>query len=182
MRSGAFDFVQKPVDLEQIELRVARAVEHRRLLAEVTELRAERAARRAAQEIVGDSPALRAAMDLALRVAPTRSTVLITGETGTGKELIASLIHRSSPRAEGPLVKVNCAALPRRCWSRSSSGTNAARVHWRRPTAHRPLRAGERQDALPDEVGDMSPATQASSCRCSGPGVPAPGGDPRAAH
>ena len=101
MRSGAFDFVQKPLDLEQIELRVARAIEHRRLLAEVTELRASLSAQRAAQEIVGDSPALRAAVDLALRVAPTRSTVLITGETGTGKELIASLIHRSLPAPRG---------------------------------------------------------------------------------
>jgi two-component system response regulator HydG len=72
MKSGAFDFVQKPLDLEQIELRVARAVDHRRLLGEVTELRAERAARHAAQQIVGSSPALRAAMDLARRVASIR--------------------------------------------------------------------------------------------------------------
>ena len=72
---GAFDFAQKPLELEQIELRVARAVEHRRLLGEVIELRAERAARGAGEVIVGNSPALRAAMDLARRVAPTRSTV-----------------------------------------------------------------------------------------------------------
>jgi DNA-binding NtrC family response regulator len=112
MRAGAFDFVQKPLDLEQIELRVARAVDHRRLLREVSELRAERAARHAADDIVAESPALRAALELAGRVAPTRSTVLLTGETGTGKEVIAGLIHRLSPRENGPLVKVNCAALP----------------------------------------------------------------------
>jgi DNA-binding NtrC family response regulator len=81
MKLGAFDFVQKPLELEQIELRVARAVEHRRLLGEVSELRAERATRETGEVIVGDSPALRAAMDLARRVAPTRSTVLITGRS-----------------------------------------------------------------------------------------------------
>ncbi|HEX9814170.1 MAG TPA: response regulator, partial [Myxococcota bacterium] len=112
MRSGAFDFVEKPLDLDQLELRVARGVDHRRLLYEVTELRAEQAARKASELIIGDSPALRSALDLAKRVAPTRSTVLITGETGTGKELIAGVIHQASPRVEGPLVKVNCAALP----------------------------------------------------------------------
>jgi two-component system response regulator HydG len=84
MRRGAYDFVQKPLDLDQLELRVARAVQHRRLLHEVTELRAKEAARDVEETIVGDSSALRGAMDLARRVAPTRSTVLITGETGTG--------------------------------------------------------------------------------------------------
>jgi two-component system response regulator HydG len=165
MRSGAFDFVQKPVDLEQIELRVARAVEHRHLLAEVTELRAERAARRAAQEIVGDSPALRAAVDLALRVAPTRSTVLITGETGTGKELIASLIHRSSPRAEGPLVKVNCAALPETLLESELFGHERGAF-----TGADRQRIGRFEQAsggtlFLDEVGDMSPAIQAKLLR-----------------
>ena len=165
MRSGAFDFLQKPVDLEQIELRVARAVEHRRLIAEVTELRAERDARRAAQEIVGDSPALRAAVDLALRVAPTRSTVLITGETGTGKELIASLIHRSSPRAAGPLVKVNCAALPETLLESELFGHERGAF-----TGADRQRIGRFEQAsggtlFLDEVGDMSPATQAKLLR-----------------
>jgi two-component system response regulator HydG len=165
MRSGAFDFVQKPVDLEQIELRVARAIEHRRLLAEVTELRAERAARRAAEEIVGDSPSLRAAVDLALRVAPTRSTVLITGETGTGKELIASLIHRSSPRAEGPLVKVNCAALPETLLESELFGHERGAF-----TGADRQRIGRFEQAsggtlFLDEVGDMTPAIQAKLLR-----------------
>jgi two-component system response regulator HydG len=165
MRSGAFDFVQKPVDLEQIELRVARALEHRRLLAEVSELRRERAARDAVEEIVGDSPALRAAVDLALRVAPTRSTVLVTGETGTGKELIASLIHGSSPRAEGPLVKVNCAALPETLLESELFGHERGAF-----TGADRQRIGRFEQAnggtlFLDEVGDMSPATQAKLLR-----------------
>jgi len=165
MRIGAFDFVQKPVDLEQIELRVTRAVEHRRLLAEVSELREEQAARRAVDEIVGDSPALRAAIDVALRVAPTRSTVLVTGETGTGKELIASLIHRSSPRRDGPLVKVNCAALPETLLESELFGHERGAF-----TGADRQRIGRFEQAsggtlFLDEVGDMSPATQAKLLR-----------------
>jgi DNA-binding NtrC family response regulator len=165
MRIGAFDFVQKPIDLEQIELRVTRALEHRRLLAEVSELREEQAARRAVDEIVGDSPALRAAVDVALRVAPTRSTVLVTGETGTGKELIASLIHRSSPRRDGPLVKVNCAALPETLLESELFGHERGAF-----TGADRQRIGRFEQAnggtlFLDEVGDMSPATQAKLLR-----------------
>jgi DNA-binding NtrC family response regulator len=165
MRSGAFDFVQKPLDLDQLELRVARGVEHRRLLYEVTELRAEQAARQASEQIIGDSPALRAALDLAKRVAPTRSTVLITGDTGTGKELIAGLIHRASPRAEGPLVKVNCAALPETLLESELFGHERGAF-----TGADRQRIGRFEEAnggtlFLDEVGDTSRATQAKLLR-----------------
>jgi DNA-binding NtrC family response regulator len=165
MRAGAFDFVQKPLDLEQIELRVARAVDHRRLLREVSELRAERAARHAADEVVAESPALRAALELAGRVAPTRSTVLLTGETGTGKEVIAGLIHRLSPRANGPLVNVNCAALPETLLESELFGHERGAF-----TGADRQRLGRFEQAsggtlLLDEVGDLSPATQAKLLR-----------------
>ncbi len=165
MRSGAFDFVQKPLDLDQLELRVARGVDHRRLLYEVTELRAEQAARQASEQIIGDSPALRSALDLAKRVAPTRSTVLITGETGTGKELIAGLIHSASPRAEGPLVKVNCAALPETLLESELFGHERGAF-----TGADRQRIGRFEEAsggtlFLDEVGDTSRATQAKLLR-----------------
>jgi DNA-binding NtrC family response regulator len=165
MRAGAFDFVQKPLDLEQIELRVARAVGQRQLLREVSELRAERAARLAAQDVVAESPLLRAAVELAARVAPTPSTVLLTGETGTGKEVIAGLIHRLSGRAEGPLVKVNCAALPETLLESELFGhergafTGADRQHSGR------FEQASGGTLFLDEVGDMSPATQAKLLR-----------------
>ncbi len=162
MREGAFDFVQKPIDLEQIELRVARAVEHGRLVAEVQELRAERDA---SADVVGDSPALRAAVDLARRVAPTRSTVLLTGETGTGKEVLAGLIHRVSPRRDRPLVKVNCAALPETLLESELFGhERGAFTGAERPRIGRFEQASGGTLFL-DEVGDMSPATQAKLLR-----------------
>ena len=165
MRSGAFDFVEKPLDLDQLELRVARGVDHRRLLYEVTELRAEQAARKASELIIGDSPALRSALDLAKRVAPTRSTVLITGETGTGKELIAGVIHQASPRVEGPLVKVNCAALPETLLESELFGHERGAF-----TGADRQRIGRFEEAnggtlFLDEVGDTSSATQAKLLR-----------------
>ncbi len=165
MRGGAYDFVQKPLDLDQIELRVARAVEHRRLLDEVTELRAKAKAHEAGEKVVGDSPALRAAIDLARRVAPTRSTVLVTGETGTGKELIAGLVHSASLRSEGPLVKVNCAALPETLLESELFGHERGAF-----TGADHQRVGRFEEAsggtlFLDEVGDTSPATQAKLLR-----------------
>jgi DNA-binding NtrC family response regulator len=165
MRAGAFDFIEKPIDLEQLELRVARAVEHRRLLDEVSELRAERAARAASEDLVAESPALRGAVALVARVAQTRSTVLVTGETGTGKEVIAGLVHRLSPRAEGPLVKVNCAALPETLLESELFGHE--RGAFTGADRHRVGRFEQASGGtlFLDEVGDMSPAIQAKLLR-----------------
>ncbi len=167
MRCGAFDFVQKPIELEQLELRVARGLQHRRLLHEVTELRAQQQEQGTGggDRIVGESPALRAAVDLARRAAPSRSTVLVTGETGTGKELIAALVHLASPRARGPLVKVNCAALPETLLESELFGHERGAF-----TGAESQRVGRFEEAsggtlFLDEIGEMSPATQAKLLR-----------------
>jgi DNA-binding NtrC family response regulator len=165
MRRGAFDFVQKPFDLEQLEVRVAKALEHGRLVREVTHLRAERAARFAPENVIGTSEALRTAVDLATRVADTRSTVLVTGETGTGKEVIASLIHGLSPRADGPFVKMNCAALPDTLLESELFGHEKGAF-----TGADRTRIGRFEQAhggtlFLDEIGDMALGTQAKLLR-----------------
>ncbi|MBK8804423.1 MAG: sigma-54-dependent Fis family transcriptional regulator [Fibrobacteres bacterium] len=109
MRHSAWDFLEKPFDPDVLEITVDRALEVRRLRRENLRLREALDER---FRIVGASGVLRSVQTLISQVAPTRTTVLIQGESGTGKELVARAIHDSSPRADKPFVKVNCAALP----------------------------------------------------------------------
>ncbi|HOX05756.1 MAG TPA: sigma-54 dependent transcriptional regulator [Planctomycetota bacterium] len=111
MRRGAFDYIQKPFKPEEIELLVERALERRRLLAENEYLRAEVRREWSPEEMVGREGGLAAVWAGISKVARTPATVLIRGETGTGKELVARAIHYGSDRAARPFVRVNCAAL-----------------------------------------------------------------------
>jgi len=165
MREGAVDFLQKPFELAELEARVLLAASHAQLVGEVVLLRAERGARRSRSALVGRHPAFAAAIELAERVAPTRSTVLVTGETGTGKELIAGLVHTASPRADGPFVKVNCAALPETLLESELFGHERGAF-----TSADRLRIGRFEQAnggtlFLDEIGDLSLATQAKLLR-----------------
>jgi len=107
---GAFNFLEKPLSPESVLLAMAAAVELRQARREARALREDLGLR---GEMVGESAAMHAVRDLIARVAPTDSRVLITGESGTGKELVAAAIHDASPRRDRPLVRVNCAAIPR---------------------------------------------------------------------
>lgn len=111
MKRGAFDFVTKPVNLDQLEILIARALESRRIKTENSELKKRLDAKFGVENIVGNSGALQRIIDNVRQVAPTRATVSITGESGTGKELIAQALHQLSGRT-GKFVPVHCAALP----------------------------------------------------------------------
>jgi DNA-binding NtrC family response regulator len=112
MRRGADDYLVKPFRLEELALRAERALARRRLAAENADLRRRIADAGPVGGLVGSAPALRAAVALLTQAAASDATVLITGESGTGKELAARLVHDRSPRAAGPFVVVNCAAIP----------------------------------------------------------------------
>src|SRR5487761_290904 len=112
MKDGAFDFIQKPVDLEHLKLLIARAARQQELLRENLLLREEYAERYGFPRIVGEDPSMQAACQMAQRVAPTDSTVLVLGESGTGKELFARALHHLSRRRDAAFVALNCAAIP----------------------------------------------------------------------
>ncbi len=111
MRQGAFDFLTKPFVPDVVRAAIQRACKHSALLRENAVLKKEMRRLEGADEIVGHCPEMKVVRDLIARVAGTNTTVLITGETGTGKELVARAIHRNSQRANRPFIAINCAAV-----------------------------------------------------------------------
>ncbi|HEY7479444.1 MAG TPA: sigma-54 dependent transcriptional regulator [Gemmatimonadales bacterium] len=112
MREGAYDWVQKPFRTEEVAFAIRKAEEHARLVREVESLRSSVGAGTVNDLVVCESQVMRDIMDTASRVARHSTAVLITGETGTGKELLARAIHRMSPRSERSFTAVNCATVP----------------------------------------------------------------------
>jgi DNA-binding NtrC family response regulator len=112
MKGGAIDYLTKPVSLDDLLRRLDRVRERRALVTENRELRAALVERHRVHGVIGESAAMLEVLSLVRRVAASDATVLIRGESGTGKELIAQAVHHASARAAGPLVRVNCAALP----------------------------------------------------------------------
>src|SRR5712671_1948598 len=112
MKEGAYDYVPKPFRPDEVVLTLRKAEERERLGNTIATLRAQLDSSPAARALIAESPAMREALETVARVAGHPTTVLITGERGTGKEVIAQAIHRASPRAAGAFVAVNCAAIP----------------------------------------------------------------------
>jgi two-component system response regulator HydG len=110
IRAGAFDFLAKPFEVEELAFRLERALQHRRLSEEVKRLRALEPG--PLGELLGESEAMRKLRDLVARVARSDAPVLVTGETGAGKELVARAIHQQGAHPDGPFVALNCAAVP----------------------------------------------------------------------
>jgi two-component system NtrC family response regulator len=113
MKAGAYDYITKPIHPYELKALVKRSLDHHRLLQEVQDLRSCLDRKYGFEKIIGSAPVLLAALDVAARMASTETTVLIYGETGTGKELVAKAIHMRSNRRERPFMTLNCGALPR---------------------------------------------------------------------
>ncbi|NQW04551.1 MAG: sigma-54-dependent Fis family transcriptional regulator [Acidobacteria bacterium] len=165
MKIGAVDFVQKPFEIEEMELKIEKAIELRHLKNQVDYLQHEQKDIYDFARIIGASGALQHVLGLVSKVSRSNSTVLIRGETGTGKELIAGAIHHNSLRASKAFVKVNCAALQENLLESELFGHEKGAF-----TSADRQRIGRFEQAdggtlFLDEVGDMSPSTQAKILR-----------------
>ena len=165
---GAFDFLEKPLDTDRLLLTVRNALAHGDLVGENARLREATESR---YQMVGTSPALEAVRELIAKVGPTSARVLITGENGTGKELVARALHEASPRHDGAFVEVNCAAIPSELIESELFGHMKGSF-----TGAFADRAGKFEQAdggtlFLDEVGDMSLPAQAKLLRVLQEGV-----------
>jgi len=167
-RKGAYDFLEKPLDTDRLLVTLRRALELKGLTRTVADLKSQVESR---HEIVGNSFSIRQVVDRIEKVAPTEARVLVTGENGTGKELVARAIHRLSPRAQGPFTEVNCAAIPSELIESVLFGHIKGSF-----TGAIADRAGKFEQAdggtlFLDEVGDMSLDAQAKVLRALEEGV-----------
>ncbi len=165
MKQGALDFLAKPVDPDHLMLLVDRALAQRRLLSEYRLLKEEAAARRGGPHIIGDSPALRQAMTAIDRAAASDTTVLLEGESGTGKELCARALHDRSPRAQGPFVAINCAAIPDTLLEAELFGYERGAFTGANQRKLGRFELAQRGTLFLDEIGEMPMTVQAKMLR-----------------
>ena len=164
MKAGAHDYVLKPFNLEELELKVERALEHRRLLARIQAYDRDVVVPRF-ENIIGESPPMKEVFTTIEKVARSNATVLILGETGVGKELVAAALHGNSSRGDRPFVKMNCAALHENLLESELFGhERGAFTGADRQRIGRFELANEGTLFL-DEIGNMSPSTQAKVLR-----------------
>ena len=163
LKLGAYDFLLKPLDLNRILITTKNALESKNLKQETKQLRKRVAAK--GSQMVGESAAIMRVREIIDKVAPTEARVLITGPNGTGKEVVAHLIHQNSARANGPMVEVNCAAIPSELIESELFGHMKGSF-----TGAVKDRAGKFEQAdggtlFLDEIGDMSLAAQTKVLR-----------------
>ena len=165
--AGAFHFIEKPPDLHQLLVTIRSALERGRLVLENRRMRQAITERRQSEltPIMGESPAIARVKEIINTVAPTEARVLITGEAGTGKELVASWIHHLSPRSKGQLVAVNCAAIPSELIESELFGHEKGSFTGAIKQRIGKFEQAHRGTLFLDEVGDMSLPAQAKVLR-----------------
>ncbi len=157
---GAYDYVAKPFDLDDVLLTIRRYFEWRTLNEDVASLASQLGRRDPDETLVGNSAPMQEIYKTVGRIARSDSTVLIAGETGTGKELVASIIHQTSPFARGPLVKVNCAALPESLLESELFGHEKGAFTGAIAQRKGRFEMANKGTIFLDEIGEMTLATQ----------------------
>src|SRR5436305_10395284 len=163
MKDGAYDFLTKPLKRHAVLKSAQQALEKRRLVHENKQLRARLAG--AQQAIIGQSPSLRATLDIIRQAAPSSATVLLLGESGTGKELFARALHDHSPRAGGPFVPINCAAIPETILESELFGYERGAFTGAVQRKEGRIERAQGGTLFLDEVGELTPAVQVKLLR-----------------
>src|SRR5262249_34343007 len=164
-REGAYDCRSKPFRMEEVKLVVRRTLEARRLARENAHFRREVEHRYGAQSLIGQSPPMVEVYKLVARVAPLDTTVLVQGEAGTGKELVARALHYASPRASGPFVVVDCTALPEALFESELFGHERGAFTGALSSRRGLLETAAGGTCFLDEIGELSTALQAKLLR-----------------
>ena len=165
MKAGAVDFLLKPFSLDHLTTVVSKALEVRALRDENRQLREELGRRYEFDNIIGRSPPMQEIFATIMRVAPTRATVLLAGETGVGKDLIARAIHFHSPRRDRPFVKINCTALPENLMESELFGYEKGAFTGAAATKPGKFEQADSGTVLLDEIGDVPPSIQVKLLR-----------------
>ncbi len=160
MQLGAADYITKPLDLDGLKIKIEKQLERKRLEAEVADLRSRMSGFDPGEKIIGDSSKMQEIYKLIGQVAGSDASVLITGETGTGKELIADILHQTSRYSHGPLIKVNCAALPETLLESELFGHEAGAFTGAVKQRKGRFEMAHKGSIFLDEVGEMTKATQ----------------------
>jgi two-component system response regulator AtoC len=165
MRQGALHYLTKPIRFDELALVLRHAVAHERARRDLERLRGELEKAAGFEELVGDSPAMREVFRVVEQVAGADATVLLRGETGTGKELVARALHRRSPRRERPFVAVNCTAVPKELMESEFFGHEKGAFTGATARRHGRFEQADGGTLFLDEVGDLEPGIQAKLLR-----------------
>src|SRR5579864_2932430 len=165
MKKGAVDFLPKPFSLDHLTVVVEKALEVRKLRDENRELREALGQRYQFENIIGRSPAMQQIFATIMRVAPTRATVLLAGESGVGKDLIARAIHFHSPRKDRPLVKINCAAIPENLMESELFGYEKGAFTGAQTSKPGKFEQADGSTVFLDEIGDVPAVIQVKLLR-----------------
>src|SRR5215216_7174025 len=165
VKAGAFDFLEKPVDAERLLDKLEKAIKQRTLIDENEQLKAKLQDRYKFQNIIGRSKKMQELFDLVESVAASEANILVQGENGTGKELIANALHYSSKRAKGPFIKINCAAIPKDLIESELFGYKKGAFTGAQNDKEGLFEMAEGGSLLLDEIGEMPPYLQTKLLR-----------------
>jgi DNA-binding NtrC family response regulator len=179
MRNGAFDYIAKPFDIDELDITVSKALQFRDILKDNQRMRAELDEHQQIDSLVGDSPSFRRVLQAIDSVRESSATILLTGESGTGKEMVARAIHKHGNRADKPFVAVNCAAIPEGLLESEMFGHRKGAFTGAVTDRIGRFQQADKGTLFLDEIGEMPLALQAKILRALQERVIEPVGDPR---